>query len=216
MKEFSPFRLDTVNQCLWRGRGRADEERILLTPKAFALLRYLVEHPGRLVTHDELLDALWPKVEHLLAKAPGSPLPTGLAELIYQHSEGNPLFMVAALAHMIERGLVARERAGWQLRVPLTEVDLSVPENLRHMIEAPIERLGHVFTNGTFAFPLQTRTRAHANRVAERVSDSGTRPSGCHSRGPPTWYSCTVRSLGTRSPQLLVAGTGFEPATFGL
>ena len=60
MTEFPPFRLDTVNQCLWRREG-ADEERILLAPKAFDLLRYLVEHRGRLVTHTELLDALWPK-----------------------------------------------------------------------------------------------------------------------------------------------------------
>src|SRR6266850_7634193 len=60
MREFPPFRLDTVNQCLWRGDGLA-EERILLAPKAFAVLRYLVEHPGRLVTQAELLEALWPK-----------------------------------------------------------------------------------------------------------------------------------------------------------
>src|ERR1700675_2897632 len=44
MKEFPPFRLDTVNQCLWRRRDTADDERVLLTPKAFAVLRYLVEH----------------------------------------------------------------------------------------------------------------------------------------------------------------------------
>ncbi len=60
MKEFPPFHLDTVNQCLWRGQDRTDQERVLLTPRAYALLRYLVEHPGRLLTHDELLDALWP------------------------------------------------------------------------------------------------------------------------------------------------------------
>src|SRR5437899_7542159 len=54
MREFPPFRLDTVNQCLWRGDGVA-EERIPLAPKAFDVLRYLVEHPGRLVPHDELL-----------------------------------------------------------------------------------------------------------------------------------------------------------------
>lgn len=53
---FRNHRLDTVNQCVWRG-----EVRISITPKAFALLRYLVEHPGRLVTHDELMDALWPE-----------------------------------------------------------------------------------------------------------------------------------------------------------
>src|SRR5258706_2486754 len=60
MRAFPPFRLDTVNQCLWRGEGLA-EERLLLAPKAFGVLRYLVEHPGRLVTHDELLEALWQK-----------------------------------------------------------------------------------------------------------------------------------------------------------
>ena len=60
MREFPPFRLDPVNQCLWRGDGLA-AERILLAPKAFAVLRYLVEHPGQLVTHDELFEALWPK-----------------------------------------------------------------------------------------------------------------------------------------------------------
>src|SRR5207245_3093641 len=45
----------------WRGTDLAAEDRITLTPKAFAILQYLVEHPGRLVTHDEFLDVLWPK-----------------------------------------------------------------------------------------------------------------------------------------------------------
>src|SRR6476646_388042 len=56
MKAFGPFRLDTVNHCLWRGQERAP-----LTPKAFDVLRYLVEHADRLVTQDELLGALWPE-----------------------------------------------------------------------------------------------------------------------------------------------------------
>jgi len=56
MKSFGSFRLDAANQCLWRG-----EQRAPLTPKAFDVLRYLVEHPGRLVTQDEILEALWPE-----------------------------------------------------------------------------------------------------------------------------------------------------------
>jgi len=60
MKEFDPFRLDTTNQCLWRGGVAGGDERLLLTPKAYALLRYLVEHAGRLVTQNELLEAIWP------------------------------------------------------------------------------------------------------------------------------------------------------------
>ncbi len=60
MKEFPPFRLDTVNQCLWRHRDNGNDERINLTPKAFGVLRYLLERAGRLVTQNELLEALWP------------------------------------------------------------------------------------------------------------------------------------------------------------
>ena len=56
MKRFGSFTLDTTNECLWR-----DGHRITLPPRPFSVLRYLVEHPGRLVSHDELLDALWPE-----------------------------------------------------------------------------------------------------------------------------------------------------------
>ena len=56
MKLFQSFRLDTVNHCLWHA-----EERVPLAPKAFDVLRYLVEHPGRLVSPDEILDTLWPE-----------------------------------------------------------------------------------------------------------------------------------------------------------
>src|ERR1700722_14237056 len=46
IKEFAAFRLDTLNQCLRRRGDGGREERILLTPKAFAVLEYLVERPG--------------------------------------------------------------------------------------------------------------------------------------------------------------------------
>ena len=60
MAELSPFRLDPANQCLWRRTGSGGEERILLTPTEFGVLDHLVEHAGQLVTHRELLDAVWP------------------------------------------------------------------------------------------------------------------------------------------------------------
>jgi TolB-like protein/DNA-binding winged helix-turn-helix (wHTH) protein/Flp pilus assembly protein TadD len=55
MKSFHPFQLDPENHCLWRG-----EERLQITPKAFDVLRYMVEKAGSLVTQEELLEALWP------------------------------------------------------------------------------------------------------------------------------------------------------------
>src|SRR5262245_17909654 len=52
---FGPFTLDIANACLWR-----DTEAVILPPKVFDVLHYLVVHPDRLVSKDELLDAVWP------------------------------------------------------------------------------------------------------------------------------------------------------------
>jgi DNA-binding winged helix-turn-helix (wHTH) protein/tetratricopeptide (TPR) repeat protein len=51
---FLPFRLDPANAQLWR-----NDEEIVLRRKAFDVLRYLVDHPGQLVTKAALLDAVW-------------------------------------------------------------------------------------------------------------------------------------------------------------
>ena len=50
---FPPVRLDVGSEQLW-----CDEQTIALRPKTFAVLRYLVEHSGQLVTKDALLDTL--------------------------------------------------------------------------------------------------------------------------------------------------------------
>jgi len=51
---FPPFRLDLLREKLWRG-----VEVISLRPKTFAILRYLAEHPERLVSKTELLRTIW-------------------------------------------------------------------------------------------------------------------------------------------------------------
>ena len=55
---FDEFRLDVTRGTL-QGPGNATLE---LRPKAFALLHFLVEHPGRLHGRAELLETLWPNV----------------------------------------------------------------------------------------------------------------------------------------------------------
>src|SRR5262245_17174214 len=47
-------RIDPDNEWAWCG-----DERLLLTPRAFAVLRHLVEHAHRLVTKDDLLAMVW-------------------------------------------------------------------------------------------------------------------------------------------------------------
>ena len=53
--EFGSFRLDAAERLLLR-----EGQHVSLTPKAFDLLVYLVNHAGRLATKQELMNALWP------------------------------------------------------------------------------------------------------------------------------------------------------------
>ncbi len=59
LKQFSTFSLDSANQCVLRGEG---QQSIQLAPKAYGVFSYLVEHAERLVSKEELLDAVWPGV----------------------------------------------------------------------------------------------------------------------------------------------------------
>jgi DNA-binding winged helix-turn-helix (wHTH) protein/tetratricopeptide (TPR) repeat protein len=52
---FGQFRLDNTNECLWHG-----ERAIPLRPKAFAVLKLLVERPGQLVNKQQVIDTVWP------------------------------------------------------------------------------------------------------------------------------------------------------------
>ena len=54
---FADFEVDLQRGSLARGG-----EEIALRPKSFAVLLYLLEHAGQLVSREELLDAVWPGV----------------------------------------------------------------------------------------------------------------------------------------------------------
>jgi predicted ATPase/DNA-binding winged helix-turn-helix (wHTH) protein len=110
------------------------------------------EHPLKTLKQDLLVHHLCQEItlaplakadvaEYLGAESLGASLPEGFAELIHRHSDGNPLFMVAVLDHMTEHRLISGENGKWQLRAPLEEIDLVVPETLRQMIEAQIDHL---------------------------------------------------------------------------
>ena len=52
---FGEFRLDAQNRVLRRG-----QEPVPLASKAFDLLLVLVQNTGRVITKDELMQAVWP------------------------------------------------------------------------------------------------------------------------------------------------------------
>src|SRR5262245_33633692 len=51
---FGPFRLDPTRDRLWRG-----QKVVELRAKPLAVLRYLVDHPGKVVTRAELQQPVW-------------------------------------------------------------------------------------------------------------------------------------------------------------
>lgn len=59
---FGPFKLSRSDYCLMRETGEGGWLEVPLRPKAFDLLRYLAENPGRVISPDELLDRLWPNI----------------------------------------------------------------------------------------------------------------------------------------------------------
>ena len=126
--------------------------RLMLVATSRSVETMPSDHPLRALNLDLLVRGLCREIqleplaeaevaEYLAGGAPETSLPKGLAGLVHRNSSGNPLFMTAALDHLTRRGLISREGGTWQLTVPLEQIEVGVPENLRQMIEAQIERL---------------------------------------------------------------------------
>jgi DNA-binding winged helix-turn-helix (wHTH) protein/predicted ATPase len=68
------------------------------------------------------------------------PLPE-LARLIHRHTDGNPLFMVAAVEDLLKQHVLVQEAGHWALHGELATVESRVPGNVQQLIEQQIERL---------------------------------------------------------------------------
>jgi len=79
--------------------------------------------------------------EFLLLTFPCHKFPAALTAMIHQRTEGNPLFMVNVLEFLVEEKIIVDQDSCWQLQVPLDEVEMGVPENIRQMIDKHVERL---------------------------------------------------------------------------
>lgn len=67
--------------------------------------------------------------------------PDGLAGLIHQRTEGNPLFMVNAVEYLVTQKLVVRAEDGWELVVDIERVEVDVPDSVKQMISKQIDHL---------------------------------------------------------------------------
>ncbi len=74
---------------------------------------------------------------YLVTRFPG--ISSGLAQMLYRHTDGNPLFMVNVVEQWIDQGLIKSSGQGWKWTEGVE--NLAIPENLRLLIERQIDGL---------------------------------------------------------------------------
>ncbi len=106
-------------------------------------LRRLTQELSRRGCCDEVaLEPLDPArvAEYLAARLPGS-VPAELAQIVHERTDGNPLFTVSVVDHLIERGWLVERDGRWALAGSARDIALEVPEGIRGMIEGQLEQL---------------------------------------------------------------------------
>jgi DNA-binding winged helix-turn-helix (wHTH) protein/predicted ATPase len=79
--------------------------------------------------------------QHLSVRFPRNNFSRDLAALIQERTEGNPLFMVNTIDHLVQERRIAPHEDGWQLTLPIDSVKLGVPDSIRQLIETQVDRL---------------------------------------------------------------------------
>jgi predicted ATPase len=81
--------------------------------------------------------------EYLAARFPRHSFPENLSQLIYQRTEGNPLFVVTLADDLLRHSLLGEEPDThiWQLKGTFDQVSSAVPKSLQQIIEAQFEQL---------------------------------------------------------------------------
>ena len=76
---------------------------------------------------------------YLEMRFPGASFSVDLARLIHEHTDGNPLFVVAIVDYMLSHGWILETAPGWALSTPLATLTLGVPDDVRQVIETQFE-----------------------------------------------------------------------------
>lgn len=71
---------------------------------------------------------------YLAARFPVSTLPATLASLLHQRSEGNPLFLVTLVEHLVAQGVLEQAGGTWTLQSNEAALQEDVPDTLQQVI----------------------------------------------------------------------------------
>ncbi|MDH3237109.1 MAG: AAA family ATPase [Deltaproteobacteria bacterium] len=168
--------LRTLTQEL-RGRGQCEE----------LLLDYLSE------------DAV---AAYLAGRCPGREVPAGLAHMLHQRTDGNPLFLVTLVDTLVREGKLVEGTAGWELPEGLEAMAALVPEGLRQLIELHLDQVspedqtileaGSVAGAEFSAAAVATGVEHEAESVEARCEALARRAQFVQTLGSAAWPDGTV------------------------
>ena len=78
---------------------------------------------------------------YLTLEFPGHTLPHAFGELIYEKTEGSPLFMADLIRYLRDRSVIVTEAGRWQLGRSMPDVARDLPETVKSTISRKIDRL---------------------------------------------------------------------------
>jgi DNA-binding winged helix-turn-helix (wHTH) protein len=104
-------------------------------------VRTLLRARGR--CEDVVLEYLSPSdvVAYLAGRFPSLRVAEDVADIVHAHTDGNPLFMVVLVDHLLTRGWLAEDDGVWRLKASRSTIEQEVPDNLRQLIEGQLRFL---------------------------------------------------------------------------
>ncbi len=79
--------------------------------------------------------------EYVMRRFPEKALPATLGKTVYRYTEGNPLFVVNVVEYLIFQDSLTQRTGAGDMQEQLSQLQRSVPDTLRHVIEGQLDRL---------------------------------------------------------------------------
>jgi len=169
---FPPFRLDLIEERLWKGN-----REVRLRRKPFAILRFLAQNPRRLVTQAEIVDAVWGRIamSESLLRTHMHDLRHALGEAVIETVVGRGYRFVANMGDAGDSGLGqgAAPTDGVVAMAPVTvrAADLAGKRRLE-IVRLPVAR--GVSENRDVTRSVSTAHSRVVKQLADALAASGT------------------------------------------
>lgn len=137
---------------------------------------------------------------YLQQRCPGLEPREALAQIVFQRTDGNALFVVNVVDELIASGVLVESRGRWALTVPIADVEVGVPAGLRQLLTTRLERHGE-----------PQRAALEAGSVAGRTFSAAEVAAALEL--PLVEVEATLDALARRSQVLRAAGAAVWPDT---